>query len=119
MIKNQFDDFDDFDEFIQWLKEDGLKPKKSERLWRKKIFSNLYNYQDKTLENYNDFKFSKKLKSLIGSRVIYQGIEELILQITFIDKYYIIEMYDHSIIKVKVEMLDVFIDNHVKDSNVD
>ena len=116
MIKNQFDDFD---EFIQWLKEDGLKPKKSGRLWRKKIFSNLYNYQDKTLENYNDFKFSKKLKSLIGSRVIYQGIEELILQITFIDKYYIIEMYDHSIIKVKVEMLDVFIDNHVKDSNVD
>ena len=40
MIKNQFDDFD---EFIQWLKEDGLKPKKSGRLWRKKIFSNLYN----------------------------------------------------------------------------
>lgn len=44
-------------EFMEWLK--------SERLWRKKIFANLYNK--------HDFKFSKKLKSLIGNKVTYQN----------------------------------------------
>lgn len=30
-----------FEDFYAWLKNDGLRPKKSERLHKKKIFSNL------------------------------------------------------------------------------
>ena len=112
-------EFDDFDEFIEWLKDDGLKPKKSERLWRKKIFENLYNNHDVTLANYSDFKFSKKIKSLIGNKVTYQNIEQPILEIISNHKYNILKMYDCSVIKVKVEMLDLFIKNHIKVSNVD
>lgn len=44
-----------FDEFIKWLKMDGLTPRKSERLWKKTIFSRLRNGHQRTLENWNDF----------------------------------------------------------------
>ena len=44
-----------FDEFIQWLKMDGLKPNRSERLWKKTIFVHLLNGHKKTLENWEDF----------------------------------------------------------------
>jgi hypothetical protein len=44
-----------FDEFIQWLIRDGLTPKKSERLWRKTIYSRLLNGHKNTKENWEDF----------------------------------------------------------------
>lgn len=44
-----------FDEFIIWLKMDGLTPRKSERLWKKTIFSRLRNGHKRTLENWDDF----------------------------------------------------------------
>ncbi len=44
-----------FDKFYAWLKEDGLKPRTSERLHRKKIFSSLLNNHQMTLDNFSDF----------------------------------------------------------------
>ena len=44
-----------FDKFYDWLKADGLKPFKSERLHRKKIFTSLINNHQMTLDNFNDF----------------------------------------------------------------
>lgn len=41
--------------FFQWLKDDGLAPKKSERLWRKTITQRLLNKDKMTLDNYKDF----------------------------------------------------------------
>jgi len=46
---------EEFDAFIRWLKMDGLVPKKSERLWKKKILVNLKNDEQKTIDNYIDY----------------------------------------------------------------
>lgn len=46
---------EEFEAFIGWLKMDGLKPKRSERLWKKKILVNLKNDEPKTIDNYIDF----------------------------------------------------------------
>lgn len=58
-----------FDEFIQWLKRDGLTPRKSERLWKKTIFSRLRNGHKNTKENWEDFMndhFTKQLQNPIN-----------------------------------------------------
>lgn len=44
-----------FDEFINWLKLDGLTPKKSERLWKKTILARLINGHKNTKDNWEDF----------------------------------------------------------------
>lgn len=44
-----------FEQFIFWLKQDGLAPRKSERLWKKTIFSRLINDDKRTIENWEDF----------------------------------------------------------------
>ena len=44
-----------FEDFYAWLKADGLKPRTSERLHRKKIFSSLINNHQMTLDNFSDF----------------------------------------------------------------
>ena len=51
--------------FFQWLKDDGLPPKKSERLWRKTITQKLLNQDKMTLDNYKDFlkDYKQKLES--------------------------------------------------------
>lgn len=104
------DQIQNFDEFITWLKIDGLKPKKSERLWRKKIFSNLMNQEVKTLENYQDFIIEKKIKKLVGKTVRYKNINETICDYKIITNYYIfITCISKSIINVEHDMLDVFI----------
>ncbi len=113
MVKNQFDDFD---EFILWLKDDGIKPKISERLWRKKIFTNLLNGHKNTLANYEDFLFDKKIKDLKGKQVIYQNINELIFEIKSTHTHYILTMIDNSIIKIKSELIDDFIERFVKEN---
>lgn len=48
------------DAFIEWLKNDGLKAKKSERLWRKTILNNLLHNDEMTIDNYNDFVKDKE-----------------------------------------------------------
>jgi len=45
-----------FDAFIEWLILDGLKPRKSERIWKKTILRNLLNNDQMTLENYSDYQ---------------------------------------------------------------
>ncbi len=51
--------------FFRWLKEDGLPPTKSERLWRKTITAKLLEQDKMTLENYQDFvkDYKQKLES--------------------------------------------------------
>ena len=44
-----------FDAFIVWLKNDGLRPRTSERLWKKEILKNLKNDEPRTIANYIDF----------------------------------------------------------------
>jgi len=78
----------DFDTFIQWLIDDGIKAKKSERLWKKTILKNLLHDDKMTLENYYDFleyqeeKMKEKTEShidtfdyfiLIGKTIITQA----------------------------------------------
>ncbi len=65
-----------FDEFFEWLKNDGLKAFKSERLYRKKIFSSLLNNHQMTLDNFNDFLEDKKIqdiKNLQNQTINYQN----------------------------------------------
>ncbi|MDD3603449.1 MAG: hypothetical protein PHZ17_09095 [Sulfurovum sp.] len=80
-----------FNQFIEWLKQDGLKPRKSERLWRKTIFARLRNSDKKTIENWDDFildQYSTQVKTpiikdldvncLIGLGVSVQGVHRTI-----------------------------------------
>ena len=53
-----------FDKFYDWLKADGLKPKTSERLHRKKIFSSLLNNHQMTLDNFKDFLEDIKIQDI-------------------------------------------------------
>ena len=75
-----------FDKFYDWLKADGLKPKTSERLHRKKIFSSLLNNHQMTLDNFNDFIEDCKIqdiKNLQNQIINYQNqlftIDEVII----------------------------------------
>lgn len=80
-----------FDQFIEWLKQDGLKPRKSERLWRKTIFARLFHGDKKTMENWEDFMIDQNTKQveisilkdfdencLIGIGVDAQGVHKTI-----------------------------------------
>lgn len=76
-----------FDKFYNWLKEDGLIPKKSERLHRKKIFTSLINNNKMTLDNFNDFLADIKkqdIKNLQYSAINYQNqlfiIDEVLIE---------------------------------------
>ena len=65
-----------FDEFYEWLKNDGLKAIKSERLHKKKIFSSLLNNHQMTLDNFNDFLEDIKIqdiKNLQNQTINYQN----------------------------------------------
>ena len=53
-----------FDKFYEWLKADGLKPKTSERLHRKKIFASLMANNQMTLDNFNDFLEDIKIQDI-------------------------------------------------------
>ncbi len=75
-----------FEDFYTWLKDDGLKPRRSERLHRKKIYAALLNNDQMTLENFNDFLESRKIiqiKQLLGQTINLQDqlltIDEVII----------------------------------------
>ena len=59
-----------FDEFYEWLKNDGLKAIKSERLHKKKIFSSLLNNHQMTLDNFTDFNRLQFEKAFLPISVI-------------------------------------------------
>ena len=105
--------YEDFDEFISWLKRDGLKPKTSERLWRKKIFSNLQNGHKKSLENYADFLLYKKLNSLLGKNIIYKDINSSICEVVNSDLGYLLIMQNRQTLSLKLESIDNFIANFI------
>jgi hypothetical protein len=76
-----------FDKFYEWLKADGLKPRISERLHKKKIFSSLLNNKQMTLDNFNDFLADVKrqeIKNLQNSIINYQNqlfiIDEVLIE---------------------------------------
>ncbi len=85
-----------FDEFYNWLVNDGLKAKKSERLHRKKIFASLLANKEMTLDNFKDFLAYKKEDE---KRAFIRRIENLECeQIFYLDCYrYIskIEIFEH------------------------
>ncbi len=74
-----------FDKFYDWLKADGLKAKKSERLHRKKIFASLMANKEMTLDNFKDFLAYKKEDE---KRAFIRRIENLECeQIFYLDCY--------------------------------
>ncbi|NCO00653.1 MAG: hypothetical protein GW906_02305 [Epsilonproteobacteria bacterium] len=106
--------YEDFDEFVEWLKKDGLKPKISERLWRKKIFSNLQNGHKKSLVNYEDFIFYKKLNNLLGKNIIYKDIDSSISEIKTEHLDCVLLMLDSTRLRIKLVEIDKFIDNYMR-----
>lgn len=105
--------YEDFDEFIAWLKKDGLKPLKSERIWKKKIFANLLNNHAKSIENYNDFLQDKKLNSLVGKKTTYKDFNKLVCTVEASHDFYTLKLEDRSILKVKIKDIDEFIKNYI------
>ncbi|MFW9625335.1 MAG: hypothetical protein ACMV1K_01220 [Sulfurospirillum sp.] len=105
--------YEDFDEFIIWLKNDGLKPFKSERIWKKKIFANLINNHIKTLENYYDFLKDKKIKALIGKKTNYQNLNKIICTVEISHNFYTLLLEDRVALKVKIEDIDEFMTKYI------
>ena len=85
-----------FEQFYNWLKLDGLVPRKSERLHRKKIFASLMANREMTLDNFKDFLAYKKDHE---KRAFIRRIENLECeQIFYLDCYrYIskIDIFEH------------------------
>lgn len=66
-----------FEDFYAWLKADGLKPKISERLHKKKIFSSLLNNHQMTLDNFVDFLQDYEKEQILvlkGKRIEINGL---------------------------------------------
>lgn len=110
-------EYKDFDEFITWLKKDGLKPKTSERLWRKKIFSNLNNGHKKSIDNYKDFQLFKKLNSLLGIKVKYKNINSLIFDTKIEHTDCLLIMQDGNSLRIALIDFDSFIDKYIYKEN--
>jgi hypothetical protein len=70
-----------FDKFYDWLKADGLKPKTSERLHRKKIFSSLLNNHQMTLDNFKDFIEDCKIQDIKGLQYLIINYQNQLLTI--------------------------------------
>lgn len=104
----------EFDEFIAWLKDDGLSPKKSERLWKKKIFSNLCHDDPKTLENYGDYLNETKIKKLLGKKICYESIDSIITGVELLDSRYVVKTLDNHNLMVKTFEIDLFIKNSIR-----
>ncbi len=90
-----------FESFYQFIKSDGLVPKKSERLHKKKIYSNLMNNQKMTLENFEDFLvWDKKelIRSIIGEVINYKGLNGQVIDVIFEeDDYFKVHMQEGNI----------------------
>lgn len=96
-----------FESFYQFIKNDGLVPRKSERLHKKKIYANLMNNQKMTLENFEDFLLWDKkesIRNIIGEVINYKGLKGQIIDVSFED--------DNSF---KVQMKEGYIRIQIKD----
>lgn len=97
---------DKFEDFYEWLKSDGLKPKKSERLHKKKIFSGLLANDEMTLENFKDFMeidLKNQIQDLKGKKINYQNQEYLINEVKIEEEeFYLIS----ENLNLKVKFLD-------------
>lgn len=97
-----------FDRFYIWLKDDGLKPKRSERLHRKKIFASLLANDEMTLENFNDFlkdEIKNEVREFIGKEMVYKNKSFIISNVEINEKdFYIIA--ENLKMKCPYEQLD-------------
>lgn len=101
----------EFDSFIVWLKSDGLYPKKSERLWQKTIFSNLLHDDQKTVDNFLDFKHEQIIKILLSSTIRYSGINSTVSKVELLDSEFSITTLDFHYIQIKSTEIDQFLKN--------
>lgn len=99
--------------FYQFIKNDGLVPKKSERLHKKKIYSNLMNNQKMTLENFEDFLIWDKkesIRSLIGEEITYEGISSVVNDISFIDdEHFKVHMKEKNVL-IQIKDFEDFVE---------
>lgn len=116
-----------FDQFIQWLKQDGIKPRKSERLWRKTILARLLNNDKKTIENWEDFMINHNTKPvempnlkdfdencLVGIGVDAQGIHKTIASVVKGVTMSRIFFEDRSNIDVDNSVIFQILEAHIK-----
>jgi len=93
MIINENQKVELFDKFYNWIKEDGLKPKKSERLHKKKIFASLLANDEMTIENFKDFlkdNTKNEARELLGKEIIYKEKQYFINDIEIKEKKFFI-----------------------------
>jgi len=105
-----------FESFYQFLKSDGLVPKKSERLHKKKIYSNLLNEDQMTIDNFQDFlEFEKKetIKNLIGKFINFDNTQSLINDISFLDTKSFKVHTTQRVILIKIEDYENFKEKHI------
>lgn len=82
-----------FDKFYNWIKEDGLKPKRSERLHKKKIFASLLANDEMTIENFKDFlneNTKNEARELLGRKMNYKEKQYYINNIEIKEKEFVI-----------------------------
>ena len=99
-----------FEDFYAWLKADGLKPKTSERLHRKKIFSSLLNNDLITLDNFADFlKDYEKEQILVlkGKIIEINGLPCFIQDIKLEDKLDVFTLITDKNIHLKCKIEDL------------
>lgn len=100
-----------FNKFYNWLKDDGLQAKKSERLYRKKIFASLLANDQMTLDNFNDFLDDIKIQDIrnLENQIInYQNKFFLIdtVQINYEKKEFILKNIEQNVcIKCKFSQI--------------
>ena len=99
-----------FDKFYEWLKADGLKAFKSERLHRKKIFSSLLNNHQMTLDNFSDFLIDyqkEQIQALKGKIIEINGLPCFIQNIKLEDKLDVFTLITDKNIHLKCKIEDL------------
>ena len=105
-----------FESFYQFLKNDGLGAVKSERLHKKKIYSNLLNNDQMTIDNFQDFlelDRKEEIKKLVGKYINFDDLKSLINDITFVDSKSFKVHTTERIIVIKFEDSEMFINKHI------
>lgn len=77
-----------FEDFYDWLKADGLKAFRSERLHKKKIFAALIANNEMTIANFNDFLedyHKSKIRALKGKTLLLAGNPCFIDEVEFLN----------------------------------
>lgn len=102
-----------FENFYQWLKEDGLVARRSERMLKKRIFRNLLGNEEMTMENFEDFLEEKQMKSkenfeeLYGKKIRYFDKQVGIL----LQEIILIEKLENQHLKIYTEIGSIVVKN--------